>query len=188
MPLPIFFMHEDDWGEIELLPVENRVRCLGVMNDMRVHTRLRAGGKSPRDAFVVPDVQQDCRLSERNIRVLELCEQLEQSFTPAPLVQSGSSTSMQTLCNAFAFGQAYGERGAFYGVQQEGIVFTLCLTLPQCIDPEILSTYATALASLAVTHDLFVLDWWHKRVVSVRDPAPALTYLREYVPDSGVRL
>jgi hypothetical protein len=187
MPLPIFFLHEDDWGEIELLPVENRVHCQDVMAKLRAHTREQASGKQPGKAFVLPDVQRDCRLSERQLRVLDLSQCLEESFTPAPLVQSGSSTSLQTLCNAFAFGEGYGDHGAFYGVQQEGIVFTLCLVLPQSADPGILGTYATALASLAVKHDLFVLDWWHKRVVSVRDPVPALAYLWQNVTDYGAR-
>ncbi len=183
MPLATFFLHEDDWGEIELLPVENRLHCLGMMDDLRAFTRRQAMG----NAFVLPNVQRDCRLSERQIPVLELSERLGDSFALAPMVQSGSSTSLQTLVNAFAFGQGYGERGAFYGMQQEGIVFTLNLLLPQSSDPEILATYATALASLAVAHDLFVLDWWRKRVVSVRDPAPALDYIWQNTADSGLR-
>ena len=178
MPSPVFFLHESEWRQIEVLPVENRIRCQGMMTDLRAFTRTQKAGRQADRAFVLPDVQQDCRLSEREIRVVELSERLEESFVPAPLVQSGSSTSLQTLCNAFAFGAASGRRGAFYGIEQEGIVFALSLILPHSDDPDILATFATALALLAKTHDLFVLDWSCKRAVSVRDPASVLRYLQ----------
>ncbi len=184
MPDSIFFLHETDWEDNVLLPVENRIHCLAAMEQLRAYTSAQALGARTDKAFVLPDVQQDCRLIERQIRVEDLEERLRPSFAPATLVQTGSSTALRILCNAYAFGEGYGDRGAFYGLQEDGIVTALNLALPQSADPDVLEAYATILAELATIHDLFVLDWWRKRVVSVRDPAAALRYLREDVEDA----
>jgi len=180
----VFFLHENDWEGLEILPVENRARCLAALHAWREQSGPGSGGWRKTDAFVLPDTQQDCRLADRHISIDDLQRLVGPNLPRAAIVEARSSSCVRIASEHFAFGEGYGDLGGLYGKQQDGIVHSLFAALPVSTDSGNLSLYATVLTTLGNTHDLFLLDWWRKAVVALRNAAHICTYLRENAEDS----
>ena len=129
MPDQLFFIHEHDWGELELLPVENRRRWLALTRQNQA-----SGAAKP-----WRNTQKDCSLLAREIPLHVLEGLLAPRLPRSGNVQTGSSASLRVVEDGFAFGEGYGEGGALYGTQVRGTIHSLHVQMPQTEDEQYLA-------------------------------------------------
>jgi hypothetical protein len=183
--MPGFYMHEDDWGMISLLPAENATWARGVAEEaQRASQENFAGyvevgeGRIPvyKSVHVIPEEKHP--ISERAIRLEDLGALLLGGWPQADKVETGYSSHAEELKGAFAFGKAYDEAGAFYGSRsKDGIVTRLYITRPHSDDAQALEMFGAALERLGRRYGLVLADWWTDTAVDLRDP----TSIREYL-------
>jgi hypothetical protein len=179
-----FYLHEDDWGMISLLPAENAgwaedtAREAERASDENFAGFVEMGGgqiPTYNDVYVIPEEKHPIR--EGSIRLDDMRALLADTWPEAEKVTSGYSTYVEEVSNAFAFGAAYGPSGSFYGSHEDGIVIGLHITRPVSNDAQAVEAFAAALAHLGRQYDLMLADWWSHTTADLRDPAGIRKYL-----------
>src|SRR5687767_10189398 len=117
----IFYLHEDDWGMVALVPAENREQCERLCGEARAFAEAHFAGNvaigenqvpTYSAMFFVPAPEHP--ISTRAISLAELERLLGERFPRAREVQSGYSTYREKLPNCFAFGDP---AAGVYGIQ-----------------------------------------------------------------------
>jgi hypothetical protein len=180
----LFYLHEDEWGMIAILPAENAAWVEGTAREAERASRENfaglveiAGGQIPvyNDIYVVPEEEQP--ISSRAITLDYLRALLAHTWHEAERVETGYSTHVEEAKNAFAFGKAYGDTGSFYGSHRDGTITHLNITRPDHGNAEMVEAFRAALARLGAEHDLMLVDWWRNSALDLRDAAGINAYL-----------
>jgi hypothetical protein len=172
-----FYLHEDDWGMIELLPVENMAGRQRVAEAARQFSQEHADGVGWTAMFEVPEAAHS--LEERQIQLAELRALVGAWLPEAAMVESGYSSSVETVAHSFAFGGAAAGLGAFYGTYKGDIITGLYCLRPDGADAVAVARFAALLAMLGQRHRLMLADWWSDTLVDLRDAATITSYLHE---------
>ena len=181
-----FYLHEDDWGMINLLPAENAVWAEGVAQEAQRAAQENFAGFAQigeaqiptyNNIYVIPEEKHP--ISERAIRLEALRALLAGNWPEAERVESGYSSYTEEVGGAFAFGKAYADTGAFYGSHKDGIVTRLNILRPASDDMQVIEPFEAALAHLGTQYNLVLADWWSDMVLDLRDPAGIRRYLAE---------
>ncbi len=179
-----FYLHEDDWGMINLLPAENAVWAGEIAQEAQQASQDNFAGFAQfgdaqiptyHNSYVIPE--EKVPLSERKIHLDNLRSLLAEKWPEANRVTSGYSSYTEELSGVFAFGAASGGEGAFYGNHKAEIVTRLHIIRPSYDEPQALEAFEAALAQLGNQYDLVLVDWWTKRVLDLRDPQGIRSYL-----------
>lgn len=179
-----FYLHEDDWGMIDLLPAENAGWAEGVAQEAQRVARENFAGFAPfggaqiptyHNVFVIPEEKHP--ISERGIRLDSLRALLAGGWPEAEQVESGYSSHVGEISGAFAFGAAHGDPGAFYGSHRDGIVTSLHIIRPSFDDAQALEAFEAALVQLGQQYNLVLADWWTDSVVDLGDTGGIRRYL-----------
>ena len=176
MPESVFYLHEDEWGMVTLLPTENRTWALDTAREAREFGEAHFVGVGWTDIYVIPT--EVLPLSGRRMLFAKLQILLGNRLPLASKVQSGYSSYREDLPGCFAFGEAYSGTGAFYGSQDDGALTSLHLILPDRGNREITALFADCLFALGVEYDLILADWWSHQVLDLSDKAAVLRYLQ----------
>ncbi len=180
-----FYLHEDDWGMINLLPVENAVWADGIAQEAKRAAQENFAGFAQfgdlqvptyHNVFVIPEEKHP--ISERGIRLDWLRALLAGGWPEAERVESGYSSHVEEISGAFAFGVAHGGSGAFYGSHRDGIVTRLHIIRPSFDDVQAVEAFEAALARLGREYNLVLADWWTDTVVDLRDTERIRRYLQ----------
>ncbi len=170
-----FSLHEDDWGMITLLPAENRARTEATAQEAAAFGAAHFDGTSWSAVYVLPEP--DHPISGRQIPFDELTALVGVGLVPAQAVLSGYTSQWDECERCYAFGRAYGGKGALYGYQAEGIVMDLHVISPNGDDAAV-AGFTDLLRALGQRYDLILVDWWQDRMVELRDPAAVAAYLQ----------
>jgi hypothetical protein len=172
--LESLFIHEDDWGMISIVPVENADQVLSVTAEVRAFAERHRtpGGIGWTDIYVLPE--EEFPLSARAIPTTEL-QELFGFLVPVGELVTGYGTYREPLAWAFAF--MGGPYSAIFGLAPQGIVRELHFTghRPDLdLDTDRL---ANALHAWGSRHRLILVDWWLSFSIDLTD----LEALRRYL-------
>ena len=161
-----FYLHEDDWGMIDLVPEENRLRAAAATDESRSfgEQHRAPGGIGWTDVYVTPEMP--ISFAERALTLdglrallpeLELCER----------VFSGYSTQRDEARSAFAL---KGAAGVLYGSLNADRVtrLHLCDAGERFLEP---------LVRLGRAHRLVLVDWRQDLVIALDDEAAVARWL-----------
>jgi hypothetical protein len=170
-----FYLHEDNWGMIELLPVENMAGRQRVAEAARQFAQEHSDGGGWTAMYEVPEAAH--ALEERQIPLAELRALVGAWLREAAVVESGYSSDVEAVAHAFAFGGAAAGLGAFYGTYKGAIITGLYCLRPDCTDEVAVARFAAPLSTLGQRHRLMLADWWSDTLVDLRDAASITSYL-----------
>jgi hypothetical protein len=172
-----FYLHEDDWGMITLLPAENRAQAAETAQEAEAFGAAHFDGTSWSAVYVLPEPEHP--ISERHIPFDELHRLVGDGLVPAPAVMSGYGLQRDECERCYAFGTAYKGGGALYGYQADGTVMDLHVICPDPDNAAAVALFTERLRELGQRYDLILVDWWQDRIVELRDAAAVAAYLRD---------
>jgi hypothetical protein len=172
----VFYMHEDEWGMVAVLPAENSARAVEIAQEAEEFGQEHFDGSSWSEVYVIP--AEEYRLADRRIPLAELAELIGGRLPAASKVQSGYSSYVEDLPASFAFGEAYSGSGAFYGDGKDGLITTLYVIPPGSGDPARAALFAQVLSQLGDKYDLILADWWHHHVLDLRDEYAVMRHMQ----------
>lgn len=174
----MFYLHEDEWGMIAVMPAENMARAGEVAQEAAEfgEAHRAEGGVGWTDMYVIPEEEHP--IAEKGIRLEELRGLIEGRLAEADKVESGYSSYREAVERAFAFGEADGDVGAFYGNVGEGVILGLYLLRPDEENEEAVGVVEEMLRALGERYGLMLADWWQDVAVDLTDREAVGRYLR----------
>jgi hypothetical protein len=172
----IFYLHEDEWGMITIIPAENLVRSKEIAQEAEEFGKAHFDGFGWTDMYVIPEEKYP--LSTRQIPFYELYDLLSELLVPADIVQTGYSSYRESLKYGFAFGEPDGELGAFYREQKDDLVITLHCIPCGTQDVEKVEAFTKILTTHGTRYNLILADWWRKRIINLQDRYEVTHYLQ----------
>lgn len=159
-----FYLHEDDWGMIELVPVENRVQSEAVVAEARAHGEAHAAPEGGWSAvYVAPSPE--VGIEVRRITLAALQECLGGEWRAHAGVDSGYASLREPVASAFALTDG---SSVVYGSLAGELVSSLC-TVP--------AEDARWLGRLGSAWRLVLVDLWRDEVVDLADSTAIERYL-----------
>ncbi len=171
-----FYLHEDEWGMVELLPVENMAGREVAVEEARQFGKDHSAGVGWTDVYMIPEVHHS--IAERHIPLAELRALIASWLPEADTVQSGYGTYVETLQLSFAFGTRALRSGVFYGNNEGSTITQLNLVPPDEEAEAAITRLAETLHTMGERYNLMLVDWWSDRVVDLRDQDAVTSYLR----------
>lgn len=166
------YYHEDDYCQIELLPLDNLQHCLQQLGEQQAFADAHASGAGWTDMYVrgAPPLSLS-PLSALGITAAQLRQALAAALPPYDAVFTGYSSYRLECKNVLAFG---GERTEtlFAGINDDGVVADLW-----CSDG------MAALQLLPQRAQLLFVDWNAGFVCPLAEQALFQRYLQEYELD-----
>ena len=170
-----FYLHEDEWAMIDLLPAENFAELLRTAREAQAFGEEHFDGRGWTDMYIVPEPTYP--LSIRALPLDELQALLKGQFLQATIVQSGYSSYREVLPNCFAFVGAEEDDGAFYGTQENGLVTRLHLLPGYSDNNDRIACFIDILSMLGVKYDLVLADWWQDKIIDLREKNMIVRYM-----------
>lgn len=171
----VFYLHEDEWAMIDLLPVENLAEVRQMAREAQIFGEEHFDGFGWTDMYVFPEPTYP--LSLRVIPLNELKALLGERFHLADIVQSGYSSYTEVLADGFAFVEAEKADGAFYGLQKNGLVTALHLCPFNGSTSDVITLFVEILHTLGTKYDLVLADLWRHSIVDLRERNVVRAYL-----------
>jgi hypothetical protein len=165
-----FNLHEDEWGMIDLVPVENRPQSEQTVRQAEAHAEAHRApdGVGWTAMYIAP--APEISLSARGLTLDALTTLLGPGWRRAAKVNSGYGRSFEPISTAFALLQG---SSALYGsLGENGVVRALHLDR-RGLDPAL----APALHRLGTLQRLIAIDLWIDRVVDLADRHAVDEYL-----------
>jgi hypothetical protein len=170
----VFFLHEDEWGMIDIMPIENLKPAEEVARDAKEFREAHFDGFGWTDLYVIPRPAHP--LAVRQIPFAFVREVVMSRLPEAKTVESGIKPGEIISRTGFAFGED--DEGAMYGNLEGGIVQYLHFIPPGKRDHDILVFWTSALTTLGSTYRLMLADWWRKVRVDLSDTGAVDRYLQ----------
>ena len=172
----VFYLHEDDWAMVSLLPYENLAFLHEEQDRIDTFSAEHFDGVAWTDIYVRSE--EPSPLTIRQIPYARLTELFGSLLPAAASVETGYSSYREPCPGCFAFGKAYDF--ALYGSSKDGIVTELSLSmqLPPT-DTALSQALVTALVALGTEYQLVLVDWARSQIVNLGD----LTAVERYLSD-----
>jgi hypothetical protein len=172
----VFYLHEDDWGMVNLLPSEN----LAFLHEER--ERLDNFSAAHFDGIAWTDIyvrsEEPSPITSRAIPYTRLAELFGRLLPAAERVETGYSTYREPCPGCFAFGKPYDF--ALYGSIKDGIVTELSLSIQApSTDVALRQELVAALGMLGREYRLVLVDWQRSLIVDLADQAGVASYLSD---------
>lgn len=162
-----FYLHEDEWAMIDLLPSENFGELLRTAREAQTFGEEHFDGSSWTDIYVVP--RPTYPLSLRALTFNELQSIMGERFHLAHSVQSEFISYSETPPGCFAFVEAEEADGAFYGEQENGLVTRLHLLPCNKESRDRRTCFTDILHAIGSKYDLVLADWWSNTIVDLQE-------------------
>lgn len=167
-----FYLHEDEWGMIELLPRENYAERQKVVAEAAAHSEAHRapGGVGWTAIYVAPEAK--VQLAVRGITLGALAEALGAGWQRAARVTSGYSTYVEEATSSYAFWppERHHNWNVIYGNAADGIVTSLCVTHCEL-------AIMPVLHRLGTMFELVLCDLWRDAVVDLADQVALARYI-----------
>jgi hypothetical protein len=178
----VFFLHEDEWGMVDIMPIENRAEAAQIADKAEEFGKEHFDGFGYTDIFVIAEPRQP--LASRQIPLDFIRTLVTPRLAEATRVESGIHPG-EVLPEAFRYtgplkSFAFGDDnlGALYGNHLEGVIDHLHLIPHEVRDDANRAFWQTTLTTLGSTYRLMLSDWWIKVSVDLADVAAVQEYLR----------
>jgi hypothetical protein len=170
----VFYLHEDDWGMVDIVPIEN----LSFLHEER--ERMEAFAAEHFDGVGWTDIyvrsEEPFALSSRAMPYARLAELFGRLLPAAARVETGYSSYREPCASCFAFGKAYDF--ALYGDAKGDIVTALSLSMvAPSIDAARKQELVAALGMLGREFRLALVDWQRSQIVDLAQQAAIEQYL-----------
>ena len=170
-----FYLHEDEWGMIELLPRENYAERREMVAEAQAHSEAHRApdGIGWTQIFVAPAAAVE--LTVRDVKLAALAELLGPDWQRCGRVTSGYSSYVEDCPSSYAFRGPRGDgyKNVVYGTFKDDAVTSICVT--RC-GPML----APVLFKLGTTYRLILCDLWSDVVIDLADQVA----IARYVDDS----
>jgi hypothetical protein len=172
----VFYLHEDDWGMVSLLPYENLAFLHAERDRIDAFSAAHFDGVAWTDIYIRSD--EPSPISIRQMPYARLVDLFGGLLPAAASVETGYSSYREVCPGCFAFGRAYDL--ALYGSIKDGTVTELSLSmqLPPA-DTALSQALATALVALGTEYQLVLVDWARSQIVNLGDLVAVERYLRD---------
>ncbi len=167
MGAEVFYLHEDDWGMLDIVPAENRFESAAVAKEAEAHAEAHRapGGVGWTGMYVIPPPR--VSLAERKLALDDLRSLLGPDWRPVARVESGYSSYREECRSAFALTD---DVHWFYGTIEDGRITQLCLRKES-------ASLLGVLVSLGRTRRLILNDWWQNVIVDLSDMESVRSWL-----------
>ncbi len=171
-----FYLHEDDWSMVNMLPVENLTFLHEERERLDTFSAEHFDGVAWTDIYVRSE--EPSSITIRAIPYSRLAELFGSILPAADRVETGYSSYREPCPGCFAFGKAYDL--ALYGSIKDGIVTALSLSmLAPSIDATLRQELVSALCMLGCEYRLVLVDWNRSLVLDLADQAGVERYLSD---------
>ena|GEM_PF-1792276 len=179
--MPGIFFHEDDFCQIELLPVENLAFCLNQANSMSDFSEAHKTDMGYTDIFIRKDAP--VSMYSKKISAAMLQKTLGMAIPEFEGVFYAASASRSVRCeHTRAFGQA--ENVVLFYDHEDGLVKNIWLTLHVTKNADIAATKGI-FDVLSKTGDFLLADWGWSFIAPLSNFAAIDTYLEARLKDSS---
>jgi hypothetical protein len=174
----IFYLHEDDWGTVELLPFENLAFLLEEQERLDAFSATHFDGVAWTDIFVRS--AEPATIASRAIPSTRLAELFGSLLPAAERVETGYSSYREPCPGCFAFGTSYDF--ALYGSVKDGIVTSLSISIQlPSFDVALREKLVAAFCLLGSEYQLLLVDWQRSLVVDLADQAGVERYISDEI-------
>ncbi len=168
------FFHEDDYCQVEVLPIAARAHCLAEMGHIEEHADAHSDGAGFMDIYLrgkspLPLASLGITLEELRSAVEPLVPRFAQVFT-------GYGSHREPCRSVSGWGLGDGE-AMFASVGEGGVVGPVWLSL-YGVSAEGVGLWCKMLRSLPRAEELLVADWNAGLVVPIADQTKLAAYLR----------
>jgi hypothetical protein len=167
-----FYLHEDEWGMIELLPRENYAERQNVVDQAAAFSEAHRApaGIGWTDVFVAPAAK--LGIASRGITLAALTDTVGPDWRRCRRVTTGYSSHVEECPTAFAFlpPQRDANWNIVYGTHRDELVTSLCIT--HCELP-----IMPVLHRLGTTFQLMLCDLRQDAVVDLADVVALARYM-----------
>lgn len=167
------FFHEDDYGQVEILPTAARPECLREMG------RIATFAEAHRDGLGFTDIylrgEPSVSLASLDIALVRLRSAIPPFLPPFDQVYTDYSSHRESCPSVFAWGLD-DNAALFAGVREDGVVQALWLSL-HGVPAGQFEAWSHALRLLPRSSDLILADWSRGEVVLLDDHAGLVAYL-----------
>jgi hypothetical protein len=172
----VFYLHEDDWGMISLVPSENLAFLHEEQERLDQFSAAHFDGSGWTDIYVRSE--EPTPVTVRAIPYTRLVEIFGRLLPVAERVETGYSSYREPCPGCFAFGKPYDF--ALYGSSKDGTVTELSLSMQTpSLDVAFRQKLATALGVLGREYRLVVVDWQRSQIVDLGDLVAVERYLSD---------
>jgi hypothetical protein len=178
----VFFLHEDEWGMVDIMPIENRAEAAQIADKAEEFGKEHFDGFGFTGIFLIPEPKH--QLASRQIPLDFIRTLVTPPLAEAIKVESGAHPG-EALPEAFRYtgplkSVAFGDDslGALYGNHLEGASQHLHLIPPDVRDDTDRAFWLTRLITLGSTYRLMLSDWWITIPVDLADVAAVQEDLR----------
>jgi hypothetical protein len=170
------FFHEDDYCQVELLPVASAEYCRAEM------VRIDEFTKAHRDGAGFTDIHvrgaSPAPLASLGITLAEMRAAVEPFLPPFDQVLTGYSTHQEPCPAASGWGES-DSRAVFASAGEDGVVRAVWLSL-HGIPSDRVGHWCRALRALPRAEELVIADWNSSEVVPLADESMLAAYLGGY--------
>lgn len=176
----VFFLHEDEWGMVDIMPIENRAEAAQIADKAEEFGKEHFDGFGFTDMFLIPEPKHP--LASRQIPLDFIRTLVTPHLAEATEVESGIQPGEDLSYlgpapfSSFAFSDK--NLGALYGNHLEGVIQHLHLIPPDVRDDENSAFWLTTLTTLDSAYRLMLSDWWTRVSIDLADATAVQGYLR----------
>jgi hypothetical protein len=168
-----FYLHEDEWAMINIMPAENFSRAREVAVEAQTFSQEHFDGQGWTGMYVIPKETHPIRI--RQISLSTLQDLFLGYLAPVSQLETGYSTYREAVRNGFAL---VGERfGVLYGSCQEEIVTGLHVAHFVGEDVEGVEQFIDRVVSVGKEFNLMLADWWQHRIVDLQNRSEVARYI-----------
>jgi hypothetical protein len=173
-----FYIHEDDWAMIDLVPVDNAAESARVAAEADAHAEAHRApdGVGWTAMYVIP--APSVPLQARGLTLEMVRATVGAAFGAPRAVTSGYSSYREEVARGFAL---EGDGGVLYGTTDEAGVVDGLHVYTASEEP----AFTAALVALGRTHRLILLDWWRHAQVDLSDADAVARWLAPPEDDVG---
>ena len=164
------FYHEDDFGQVEIIPSENFDRLVKEAENVQDFSEKHFDGGGYTDMYVRKE--NDLRLEAREIKVSELNEVLSKlSIEKHTIVTTGIRPGEMLSEDTFGYGE--NDRGLFFDVK-DGIVSNIWISGRLEVNDE---TLIAVLNEIGTKWNLLLMDWNKLELVDLKSKEQLKKYV-----------
>ena len=172
------YLHEDDFGQIELLPVSAWRYCA---EQMRLIDEFSAKHKTEfgwNEIYVREESPES--LSALSISLSDFKTSAEKTLASYSKVTTGYSSHVETCENCYAWGIADKSLAIFCTVLKGNVISHITLDFG-CFDENTLQTALETFASIPKSKELIIADWRWSKLAKLADEQSLREYLNEHI-------
>jgi hypothetical protein len=172
-PKAVYF-HEDDYCQIEILPLSLWTYCVDEMKKIEEFSDAHKLDLGWSDIYIREELPES--LAEFSISLEAFKKGVEETLTPYRQVSTGYSSHVEECRNCFAWGLADREFTIFADIDSENSINNIWLEIG-CLTDANLPPVLDVFNNLPRSNDLMIADWRWSKAAQIADKNRLRSYL-----------